>query len=116
MRLIIVLVDGAVYVDGVSYSNLNLSFVPAEVHALQWYDTYGEIEFKRSFVDGQLIHPVNQMLTELPAWANTAKTAWDTAKAEDEAAKLAARLAAEETARLAAEAEALEAQQATQTP
>lgn len=113
MRLTIVPVDGAVYVDGVSYSDLDLSFVPADVHALQWYDTYGELEFKRSFVDGQLIHPANQMLTELPAWADTAKSAWDTAKAAEEAARLAAEQAAE-AARLEAEQAAL-ANATTQT-
>ena len=105
MRLTIVSVDGAVYVDGVSYSGLDLSFVPFDVHALQWYGTYGELEFKRSFVDGQIIHPVNQMLNELPDWANTAKTLWDEAKANEEAAILAAQQAAEE-ARLLAEQEA----------
>jgi hypothetical protein len=90
MRLTIVPVDGAVYVDGVSYSGLDLSFIPADVHALQWYDTYGEVEFKRSFVNGQLIHPANQMLTQLPSWANDAKLAWDAAKVAEEEARLAA--------------------------
>jgi hypothetical protein len=106
MRLIIVPVDGAVYVDGVSYSDLDLSFVPADVHALQWYDTYGELEFKRSFVDGQLVHPANQMLTELPSWADTAKTVWDAAKVAQEEARVAAEQAAE-AARLEAEQAAL---------
>jgi hypothetical protein len=111
MRLTIVPIDGVVYVDGVSYSGLDLSFVPADVHALQWYATYGELEFKRLFVDGQLFHPENQMLTELPAWANTAKFAWDAAKIAEEA-RLAVEQAAEEArlaevARLLAEQEAL---------
>jgi hypothetical protein len=100
MRLTIIPVDGAVYVNGVSYTGLDLSFVPADVHALQWYDTYGELEFKRSFVDGQLIHPVNQMLTQLPSWANDAKLAWDAAEA-------AAILEAEQIAALEAEQAAL---------
>ena len=90
MRLTIIPIDGTVYVDGVSYSNLDLSFVPADVHALQWYDTYGELEFKRSFMDGQINHPANQVITDLPDWANTAKTVWDTAKQTYEAAVLAA--------------------------
>lgn len=106
MRLTIVAVDNAVYVDGVSYSNLNLSSIPSNVHALQWYDTYGEIEFKRQFVDGQINHPANQVITELPSWANDAKSTWDAAKVAEEEEK--ARLAAEaEAARLLAEQEAL---------
>jgi hypothetical protein len=86
MRLTIIPVDGAVYVDGVSYSDLDLSFVPANVHALQWYDTYGELEFKRSFVDGQIVHPANQTINELPEWANTAQTKWNAAKVAEETA------------------------------
>jgi hypothetical protein len=105
MRLTIVPADGAVYVDGASYSDLDLSFIPSEVHALQWYDTYGELEFKRSFVNGQIVHPANEMLTELPAWANTAKTVWDAAKVAEAEAQLAAQQAAE-AARLVAEQEA----------
>jgi hypothetical protein len=105
MRLTIIPADGAVYIDGATYSGLDLSFIPTDVHALQWYDTYGELEFKRSFVDGQLVHPTNQMLTELPVWANTAKTVWDAAKVAEAEARLAAEQAAE-AARLAAEQEA----------
>lgn len=105
MRLTIIPADGAVYVDGISYLNLNLSFIPSDVHALQWYDTYGELEFKRSFVGGQVIHPANEMLTELPTWANIAKTVWDEAKVAEKEAQLAAEQAAE-AARLLAEQEA----------
>lgn len=86
MRLTIVPVDGAVYVDGVSYSDLDLSFIPADIHALQWYDTYGELEFKRSFVDGQIVHPANQLINELPEWANTAQASWNAAKVAEETA------------------------------
>ena len=107
MRLTVIPVDGAVYIDGASYMNLDLSTcaIPSDIHALQWYDTYGELEFKRSFVDGQIVHKANEVLTELPAWANTAKTAWDAAKVAETEAKLAAQQAAE-ASRLAAEQEA----------
>ena len=113
MRLTIIPEDGAVYVDGVSYSHLDLSFIPSDIHALQWYDTYGELEFKRSFIDGQIVRPANEILTELPAWANTAKTVWDAAKVAEAEAQLAAEQAAE-AARLLAEQEAL-ANSTTQT-
>ena len=106
MRLTIVPADGAVYLDGVVYMDLDLSTcnIPSDVHALQWYDTYGELEFNRSFVDGQIVHPSNEILTELPAWVNTAKTVWAAAKAEEDA-QLAAEQA-EEAARLLAEQKA----------
>jgi hypothetical protein len=85
MQLTIIPVDGAVYVDGVSFVGLDLSFVPTDIHALQWYDSYGEVEFKRSFIDGKLIHPENQIISELPSWANDAKAVWDSAKLADDA-------------------------------
>lgn len=100
MRLTIIPSDGSVYKNFFSYSGLDLSFVPADIHALQWYDTYGEVEFKRQFIDGQMVHPQNQIITELPSWANQAVTKWEEAEA--------ARIAAEEADRIAAEAAAQE--------
>ena len=90
MRLTIIPADGAVYKNNYSYSDLDLSFAPADVHALQWYDTYGEVEFKRQLVDGQMVHPQNQVITELPEWANQALTKWDEAEADRIAAEVAA--------------------------
>jgi hypothetical protein len=100
MNLVIIPSDGAVYVDGYSFSNLNLSVTPADVHALQWKNDKGWIEFK-DLDDGT--KPQNQAITELPAWADACKTKWDEAKAAEEAAILAAQ-----------EAAALAAQQAAQ--
>lgn len=100
MRLTIVPSDGAVYKDGKSYAQLDLSCAPENLHALQWYDTYGEIEFKRDFVNGQLFHPQNQFITELPGWVDQALEKWDEALALQIASEEAARLAAEEAARI----------------
>ena len=88
MKLSIIPSDGAVYKDGVSYSGLDLSSAPTNVHALQWYGTEGEIEF-----NGRP-KPQNEMITSLPAWAITASTKWDEAKTAQEAAILAAQQAA----------------------
>jgi hypothetical protein len=105
MRLTFISGDRAVYINGVSYSDIDLSScgIPSDVHALQWYDTYGEIELKRSFVNGRMFQEENQVITELPVWINLCVTKWEEAKAAEEAAIEAARLAAEEAARLAAE-------------
>ena len=86
MRLTIIPVDGAVYKDGVSYSGLDLSIVPSNVHALQWDSVAGWIEFKDTIP--------NEDITELPAWVDTCLTKWDEAKAAEEAAKKAAEEAA----------------------
>jgi cupin superfamily acireductone dioxygenase involved in methionine salvage len=72
MRLTIVIPDGAVYENGVSYSHLTWSGTPANVHALQWFDTNtGWIEFN----DGSPQLDINS----LPEWADNAMAAWTAA-------------------------------------
>lgn len=88
MKLTIIPIDGAVYKDDYSYSGLDLSAAPNNVHALQWKDTKGWIEFKDND-DGT--KPQNQTITELPNWANTCVTKWN----EAEAARIAAAAEAE---------------------
>jgi hypothetical protein len=74
MRLTIIPVDGSVGKDGKFYLNLDLSScnIPSDVHALQWYDTYGDIEYTSAAVQ-------NQDITELPDWANCCLAKWDVA-------------------------------------
>ena len=71
MKLTIIPVDGIVNEDGKAYIGLNLSScaIPADVHALQWQDTAGWIEYISSSVQ-------NEPITELPAWANCCMTKW----------------------------------------
>lgn len=76
MKLTIIPSDGAVYKDGVSFSKLDLSCAPQDVHALQWLDTKGWVEF---VVDAEFNKPANETITELPAWANDALALWDAA-------------------------------------
>lgn len=49
MRLTIIKDDKAVYINGEAYDGLDLSWIPTfdgkEVHAVQWYDDRGHIEF-----------------------------------------------------------------------
>ena len=46
MRVTIIPSDGFVSIDGVNFHNLDLSNIDPTVHAVQWYETYGEIEVK----------------------------------------------------------------------
>lgn len=46
MRFTVIPADGVVSVDGRGFSNLDLSFMPAEIHALSWSDKEGEIQLK----------------------------------------------------------------------
>jgi hypothetical protein len=87
MKLTIIKNDGAVYKDSVPYADLSLPTLPSDVHALQWNESTGHIEF----VDNV---KANETITELPSWANDALTAWQTAYEVEQA----------EIARLQAEA------------
>lgn len=78
MRLTIIPFDSFVAVDGDgSHKPLDLSLcgIPVDVHALQWFDTQGWIEF----VDGEPFtpKPPNQDITELPEWASNCVSVWE---------------------------------------
>ena len=49
MRVTIIADDAAVYVDGLALWPIDLTGLSSDVHAVQWYDTHGEVEFR----DGQ---------------------------------------------------------------
>ena len=69
MKLTIIVEDNAVYVDSISRMPLDLSKcgIPSDVHALQWKETAGWIEFIDN-PDGS--KPQNEPITSLPVWAN----------------------------------------------
>ena len=71
MKLTIIPIDGQVYENGLCYSDLIWSGTPIDVHALQWQDVKGWIEFN----DGK----PNEDITILPDWANNAMDAWTVA-------------------------------------
>jgi len=71
MKLTIIPSDGAVYENDVCYSDLTWEGTPADVHALQWQDVAGWIEFD----DGK----PNEGITVLPEWADNAMAAWQVA-------------------------------------
>jgi len=70
MKLTIIPSDGAVYEDGLSYPNLIWEGTPPNVHALQWQDVAGWIEY---------IDQPNEDITALPEWADNAMAAWTVA-------------------------------------
>lgn len=72
MKLTIIKNDGAVYKDGLSYANLDLSQMPSDVHALQWDTDKGHIEFVNNV-------KANEEITDLPLWANDALEKWQIA-------------------------------------
>lgn len=78
MRMTIIPSDGCVIVDGINkYQPLDLSRcnVPRDVHALQWFETKGWIEFSD---DGDPFtpKPANEMIGNLPGWAINCYNTW----------------------------------------
>jgi hypothetical protein len=69
MRLTIVIPDKTVCKDSFCILNLSWEGTPITVHALQWYEDHGEIEFNNG--------DPNQKITELSDWALNAVAAWD---------------------------------------
>lgn len=79
MKLTIIPDDSYVAVDGDnSHVPLNLSAcnIPDEIHALQWFETKGWIEFDDP-VDPFAPKPPNEEITELPAWATACVDVWN---------------------------------------
>lgn len=82
MKLTIIPSDSTVYKDGLSYSGLDLSSAPENVHALQWDNGTGWVEFKN---ESEFRKPANESIDALPDWANTALAKWEDAKAIEDA-------------------------------
>ena len=76
MRLVIVTQTASVGKDEVFFEELDLSScgVPVNVWALQWYDTYGHIEFMGT--------APNEAISALPDWANNCLAVWQIAYEE----------------------------------
>lgn len=71
-RITIIVEDGFISVDGISKAqphDFSVCGIPPTIHALQWFDTFGWVEF-RDDDDPSTSKPANQEITELPAWAN----------------------------------------------
>jgi hypothetical protein len=83
MKLTIIPSDKAVYKDNKSYLGLTLSGIPSDVHALQWDNDAGWIEYKDHAKP-------NEYISSLPQWVNDIITIWQNAYDAEEAAKLEA--------------------------
>lgn len=66
MRVSIIVDDKTAYIDGQVREGVDMSGVPGDVHAVQWYGDYGEIEYKTRLVGAKLVKPENTMITVLP--------------------------------------------------
>lgn len=83
MRLTIIPADGMVVINNYFYNNLDLSncSIPINIHALQWYEIEGELEF----IDNvDRTKPLNETIDSLPTWATKCIDAWNLAKIAEE--------------------------------
>lgn len=70
-RLTIIPIDKSVYIEGEAFMGIDLSFIPHDIHALQWQDNNGWIE-RKGFAD--------EMISELPDWAMKCIDLWNEIK------------------------------------
>ena len=77
MRVTIIPIDGFVSIDGFGFSGLDLSSIDSSIHAVQWYENYGEIEIKdpvtNRMIENVEITSLDQFQFVIDAW-NAAKT------------------------------------------
>lgn len=71
MRVTIIKADGTVTVNGRGFGGIDMSSLPDYVHALQWYETHGDLEL-RDPVTGRMenveISSLDDFATVLAAW------------------------------------------------
>lgn len=73
MRVTIIPADTFCSVDGVGYSGLNMQSVRPDVHAVQWYATWGEEEIKDPVTNKSI---ANVTITSLAAYEEVLNEYW----------------------------------------
>jgi len=115
MRITIIPEDSTVSIDGVGYNGLDLSAIDPSVHAVQWYDTEGEVEIKDArgrMVENREITSFDDFAFVIPLWEAAAEAARLKQLEHEAAVAQAEAVKAEMEAEYAAQQEA----QAQQTP
>ena len=75
MKITIINKDKTVYKNNKAFNKLNLLTIPNDIHALQWNETQGHIEFNDN--------KPNEIITELPSWANDCLAEWEEANTNE---------------------------------
>ena len=71
MRLTIVKNDGYVAIEGEGYLDIDLSTIDTNINAIQWYDTYGEVEIKDNrnrIIENKDLTNIDDYLFVVPLW------------------------------------------------
>ena len=80
-RMTIIPVDGFCSVEGHGYTGIDMTDVPADVHAIQWYGTHGEVEIKDPATE-KLVR--NEFITDLSAYQSVLASYWATRTTAEE--------------------------------
>lgn len=83
MKLTIIPADKIIGIDGVFKHVESMPSSTTAVHAVQWYGSYGEVEYKTQFIGGKIVKPVNEVITSLDAY-QWAIDEWGADSAEQE--------------------------------
>lgn len=72
MRFTVIVDDKLVYKDGEGVSPVTFhdSLDLSSVHAIQWYDTWGEVEYKEIVKEGVLTKPPNLIINDFSPYAS----------------------------------------------
>ena len=86
MRATIIPADTFCSVDGVGYNGVDMTSVGPEVHAVQWYGTYGEVEVQDP-VTGKMVG--NNEIISLDEYQAVMDSYWAIRSAEEAAQQVA---------------------------
>ena len=81
-RITVVKPDHLIMIDSEGYYDCDVSFLDDNIHAIQWYHTYGEIERR----DERNRCLPNEEIFSLESYEAPLRAAWAAKKAENEAA------------------------------
>lgn len=73
MRATIIPSDGFCSVDGVGFNGVDMTSVAPEVHAVQWYGTFGEVEIQDPLT-GKMVG--NEEITDLNEYQVVIESYW----------------------------------------
>ena len=73
MRATIIPADGFCSVDGVGFNGVDMTSVAPEVHAVQWYGTFGEVEIQDPLT-GKMVG--NEEITDLNEYQVVIESYW----------------------------------------
>lgn len=78
MKFTIIPDDKTVIIDGLGYSNLEFT-IDANIHAVQWYGEFGEIEYKSKISANGFTRAKNVVIDKYSAFRSPLD-AWESAK------------------------------------